>query len=192
MATLGAPIPLTDETRREVRRLDWPLIAAALGLLGFGLMSMYSVSYAGGGPTKPYFIKQGMYIAIGLVPPGSSPSSHPKVWRRGSGWLYLLNVLLLLAVARGGQAHEGRRAVDPPSWRGAVPAERAGEAAHHPHPLRVLRPPRGRDRTPFDVLPGSAARGRADGADLHCNRTWGRRSSWASLGSRSPSSRGSR
>ncbi len=107
MATLGAPIPLTDETRREVRRLDWPLIAATIALLAFGLMSMYSVSYAGAGSTKPYFLKQAINIAIGLVPMAILALVHPKVWRRGSGWLYVVNLLLLLAVLVAGKHTKG-------------------------------------------------------------------------------------
>lgn len=107
MATLGAPIPITDETRREVRRLDWPLIAAALLLLAFGLMSMFSVSYDGGGPAKPYFLKQSINVAIGLVPLAVLAFAHPKVWRRGSSLLYVLDVLLLLAVLVLGKHTKG-------------------------------------------------------------------------------------
>lgn len=98
---------MTEETRREVRRLDWPLIASALVLLAFGLMSMYSVSYAGSGTTKPYFLKQAINIAIGLVPAGILAFAHPKVWRRGSSWLYALDLLLLLAVLFMGKHTKG-------------------------------------------------------------------------------------
>lgn len=107
MATLGAPLPITDETRREVRRLDWPLIAATLILLAFGLMSMWSVSYDGGGPSKPYFVKQAINVAIGLVPATILAVVHPKMWRRGSGWLYVVNLLFLVAVLVAGKHTKG-------------------------------------------------------------------------------------
>ena len=107
MATLGAPLPLTEETRRDLRRLDWPLIAAALILLAFGLMSMFSVSYAGGGANKPYFLKQALNIMIGLVPAGILAFAHPKVWRRGASLLYALDLLLLLAVLFLGKHTKG-------------------------------------------------------------------------------------
>ena len=107
MATLGAPIPMTDETRREVRRLDWPLIAATLILIAFGLMSMYSVSYAGAGATKPYFVKQAINVVIGLLPACLLAFVHPKVWRKGSWWLYALDLLLLVAVLFLGKHTKG-------------------------------------------------------------------------------------
>ena len=106
MATLGAPIPMTEETRREVRRLDWPLVAAALTLLAFGLMSMWSVSY-GGASARPYFVKQALNVLIGLVPATILAVVHPKVWRRGSWALYGANLLLLLAVLVFGKHTKG-------------------------------------------------------------------------------------
>ncbi|RYG27221.1 rod shape-determining protein RodA [bacterium] len=107
MATLGAPIPLTDETRREVRRLDWSLLFATALLITFGLMSMFSVSYPPEGASKPYFIKQAINIAIGLIPFGILAFVHPKVWRRGSSWLYAIDILLLLAVMFMGKHTKG-------------------------------------------------------------------------------------
>lgn len=107
MATLGAPISLTDETRREVRRLDWPLLVATLVLLMFGLMSMFSVSYGVEGSAKPYFVKQAINIAIGILPFGILVLVHPKVWRRGTTLLYVLDVLLLLAVLFMGKHTKG-------------------------------------------------------------------------------------
>ena len=98
---------MTEETRREVRRLDWPLIGAALVLLAFGLMSMFSVSYGGNGANKPYFLKQALNVAIGLVPATILALVHPKVWRRGSWMLYAANVLLLVAVLAVGKHTKG-------------------------------------------------------------------------------------
>lgn len=107
MASLGAPIPLTDETRREVLRLDWPLIFATLLLLTFGLMSMYSVSFGVEGSSKPYFIKQAINIAIGLIPFGLFAFVNPKIWRRGVNFLYVMDLLLLLAVLFMGKHTKG-------------------------------------------------------------------------------------
>ena len=107
MATLGAPIPLNDETRREVRRLDWPLIVASLMLLAFGLMSMYSVSYGGNGAPRSDFVKQCVNVAIGLAPCALFFFVHPKVWRRWSNGLYVMNVLLLIAVKFVGKSVNG-------------------------------------------------------------------------------------
>ena len=107
MATLGAPIPFTDETRREVRRLDWPLVWASLLLLTFGMMSMYSVSYGGSGAPKSDFVKQGVNVAIGLIPMALFVFVHPKVWRRMSSWLYAANLLALVAVKLLGKTVNG-------------------------------------------------------------------------------------
>ena len=107
MATLGGPLPFTDEARREVRRLDWPLVASSLLLLLFGMMSMYSVSYGGGGKPRPDFLKQGVNVAIGLVPMALFAFVHPKVWRKASSWLYAGNLLLLLAVRLLGKSVNG-------------------------------------------------------------------------------------
>ncbi len=107
MATLGAPLPLTDETRREVRRIDWPLLFATLLLLVFGMMSMYSVSDSGVGPPKPYFSKQAVNVAIGLVPMALLALVHPKVWRQKMGALYTLDLVLLVAVLILGKHTKG-------------------------------------------------------------------------------------
>jgi len=107
VASLGTPIPLTDDTRREVLRLDWPLIFATLLLLTFGLMSMYSVSYGLENNTKPYFIKHAINIAIGVIPMSIFAFVNPKVWRRGVNVLYVLDLLLLLAVLFMGKHTKG-------------------------------------------------------------------------------------
>lgn len=107
MATLGAPIPLTDETKREVRRLDWPLLVSSLVLLIFGLMSMYSVSRGPDGAMKPYFMKQVINVVIGLVPFGLFALVHTKFWRRWSSLLYILDLLLLVAVLVMGKHTKG-------------------------------------------------------------------------------------
>lgn len=97
MASIARPImgSSSSETRTLAHRTDWWLVLSTVLLMAFGLMSLYSV---GGGFAGHDFKKQLGFAGIGLIPFAIFAFVHPKVWRKGVNWLYVMNVLLLISV----------------------------------------------------------------------------------------------
>ncbi len=105
MAGLSAPISYTADSRRGLMRVDWQLLGASIALLLFGLMSLYSV---GQGPVgMSFFRKQLVFFVIGLAPFSLFASVNPNSWRRGTAWLYAINIVLLVAVLVMGKHTRG-------------------------------------------------------------------------------------
>lgn len=104
MAGLTSPFPYTVESRRTVSRIDWPLAFTAALLLAMGVMSLFSV---GAGGSQIFFKKQLLYVAIGLVPFSLFAWVGPYFWRRTAGWLYVVNLALLVAVLLVGHHAKG-------------------------------------------------------------------------------------
>jgi rod shape determining protein RodA len=95
MATIGTTVGYQIDTRKAVSKMDWPLLMSSVVLLLFGLMSLYSI---GLGQNGTYFKKQLLYVLIGLGPFALFTAVHPGAWRKGANWLYVTNLLLLMAV----------------------------------------------------------------------------------------------
>ena len=74
-------------------QLDFPLLAALLLLMGFGLVVLYSAS--GGSLDTVY--RQGVRIGLGLVALLVLSQVPPHILRIWTPWLYALGVVLLLA-----------------------------------------------------------------------------------------------
>ena len=74
-------------------QLDFPLLAALLLLMGFGLVVLYSAS--GGSLDTVY--RQGVRIGVGLVALLILSQVPPHILRIWTPWLYALGVALLLA-----------------------------------------------------------------------------------------------
>ncbi len=104
MAGLSSSAGYAIESRRAVSRIDWPLLLATLVLLVVGLMSLYSVGSTGNGL---YFKKQAVNVLIGLAPFSVLAFVHPNAWRRGSAWIYAVNLALLVAVFIVGKHTKG-------------------------------------------------------------------------------------
>ncbi len=95
MASISSPGFPTDARLRTSRGFDGWLLLSALILLGFGLMSLYSV---GAGRTDVYFRKQAINVGIGLIPFAIFYFVRPMLWRRAAPVLYATSLVLLAAV----------------------------------------------------------------------------------------------
>ena len=114
--SLGASVQGFGEPRMRIQRLDWLLIAAALGLLA---CSVYTLSTATendiDGSPHYYVIRQAVYGAVGIVlmfAVARFDYSRIREWRAG---LYVLMIGTILAVlAFGGVARGSKRAIELP------------------------------------------------------------------------------
>ena len=57
--------------RRLVEHFDWLLFCLTVGLLGLGLLGLYSATYDGSPQASPQFIRQLIWAAVGLLRDGS-------------------------------------------------------------------------------------------------------------------------
>lgn len=90
---------------RALKRIDWWLIVAAVVLTGFGMLALYSYGLHSG--TTTFLRKQGLNIAVGLVPAAVFATVEPKLWMRGANVLYVINVLALVAIFKFGHSING-------------------------------------------------------------------------------------
>ena len=90
---------------RALRRIDWWLIIAALVLLGFGLLALYSYGLHPG--ASNFFRKQAMNIVVGIVPAALFATIQPKVWMRSATFLYVINLIALIAIFKVGTSING-------------------------------------------------------------------------------------
>lgn len=87
--------------RRHVRNLDFPLILTTLGLVGFGLIVVYSATYtladAGG---DPYFFlkRQGVWSVVGALAMVAVLTLDYGVYRKWTRVLYLGTIAMLAVV----------------------------------------------------------------------------------------------
>ena len=90
---------------RALKRIDWWLILAALVLLGFGLLALYSYGLHPGAGN--FFRKQALNIVVGIVPAALFATIQPKVWMRSATLLYVINLLALVAIFKFGTSING-------------------------------------------------------------------------------------
>lgn len=95
MSAVTRPAPYGGEAKGTDGRFDFWLLLSALILLGFGLMSLYSIS-AGRG--IDIFRRQVLNAAIGLVPFAIFYFVNPSFWRRIAPVLYATSVAMLALV----------------------------------------------------------------------------------------------
>jgi rod shape determining protein RodA len=115
-ASPGTSVTGFNEPRMRVQRLDWLLILAALGLIGF---SVYTIGTATEndieGSPHYYVIRQAVYGGVGIVLMllvARFDYSRVREWRAG---LYVLAIgSILLVLAFGGVARGSKRAIELP------------------------------------------------------------------------------
>ena len=83
-----------------LRKLDYWLLASALGLAGIGLFSLFTMSWASGikGPHFVYFQQQMIWFIAALAIAAVVFMLDYKLWARVSWMVYLINILLLGAL----------------------------------------------------------------------------------------------
>ncbi|MEX2211525.1 MAG: rod shape-determining protein RodA [Gaiellaceae bacterium] len=91
-------------------RLDWVLIGAVAGLVGFGLWAIAGITrHDVPGDPGHYVVRQAVFAGVGLVALVGAAAVDPKLWARGRRVLYgaliasLVLVLAVGAVIRGSQ-----------------------------------------------------------------------------------------
>jgi len=115
----------------QLRRFDWILVAAVLGLAGYGILLVWSASrpallQAGADP-QLYLKKQLLNVMIGLVLMFTVGLLGPRALRAGAPLAYLLTLLGLLAVLSplGAAANGARAWISLPGGFQAEPSELA-------------------------------------------------------------------
>lgn len=101
-----ASLALTYETRRYLRNVNWPLIAAAVGVTLLGAVIIQSAGLHTAGAHAEYH-KQLIYMAVGLALMYVLSRTDYHGLQRWAPWLYGLNLLLLLFILKGGQSSHG-------------------------------------------------------------------------------------
>jgi rod shape determining protein RodA len=98
----------------SLRRLDWVMLAAVAGIVGFGLWALAGVTrHDIPGNPNYYVLRQGIYAAVGALGLVGLLFVDPDVYRRGKRWIYgSLVGLLLLVLATGTVSRHSRRWLD--------------------------------------------------------------------------------
>ena len=83
--------------RRLVEHFDWILFCLTVGVLCLGLLGLYSATYEESSPASPRFIRQLVWVAVGLCGMGIAFAID---YRRLEQWAYLLyGVALCLLIS---------------------------------------------------------------------------------------------
>lgn len=97
--------------RRLVENFDWYLICALFGIIAVGLLSVYSAVYPQivENPTNNFFVKQVIWMCVGLTAMFCSLLVDYHQLRSLSTWMYIVAVLLLVAVLVIGKEVNGSK-----------------------------------------------------------------------------------
>lgn len=94
--------------QRGAKNFDWVFFAATLALSAVGIMMVYSTGLAGAGESS-LWIRQIVFLAIGLAGMVFLSSLDYRFFRKTSSWIYLFSILLLVVVLLIGQEIRGSR-----------------------------------------------------------------------------------
>ena len=105
---------MTEEQTEQLHKYDYQLIIAVAALLIVGLMMIYSATFALGyqlhGQPTYYFIRQMLWMALGLLAMIVAARIEYHTWRRFSIPIMAMTMLLLLLVlAIGDERFGGQR-----------------------------------------------------------------------------------
>lgn len=96
-----ASIALPSESRRYLRGINWLLVGAAIAVAVFGVVTIQSADLHSPGAGAEYK-KQIAYTILGLFAMWGVSRIDYRVFERWAPALYVVNLLLLLVVLRGG------------------------------------------------------------------------------------------
>src|SRR6266849_5600978 len=98
------------EASSIVRRLDWVLLAATGGIVAFGLWVISGVTRTDvAGNPRYYVIRQGVFIAVGLVALVAAVLIDPAVYKRYKRPIYAGTLGLMAIVFLGGTVARGSK-----------------------------------------------------------------------------------
>ena len=101
-----AVLALSSDTRRYVRNFNWLLAAAGVAVSLIGLVCIRSAGlHAPGGSGE--FQKQVLYLILGVALMIGVSFIDYRSWQRWAPALYVINLLLLLFILRGGHSAMG-------------------------------------------------------------------------------------
>ena len=97
-----------------VRRLDWVLLAAVGGLLGYGLWAISGITQSDiPGNSSYYVVRQGIYAAVGVVGLLVVLLIDPDYYRRFKRPIYIGTIgVMLLVLLAGSVSHHSKRWLD--------------------------------------------------------------------------------
>ncbi len=96
-ALAGAPLPQPAGPTRLLRNVDILLLLSTLGLIGFGLVMVYSSTHLSARPFL-YLRSQALHLVVGLAVGGLILAVDYRALASSARVLYVVNVLLLAAV----------------------------------------------------------------------------------------------
>jgi rod shape determining protein RodA len=102
-----------------VRRLDWVLLAAVGGLLGYGLWAIAGITQHDiPGNSSYYVLRQGVYAAVGVVGLLVVLLIDPDYYRRFKRPIYIGTIgVMLLVLLAGSVSHHSKRWLDLGAFR---------------------------------------------------------------------------
>jgi rod shape determining protein RodA len=102
-----------------VRRLDWVLLAAVAGLLGYGLWAIAGITQHDiPGNSSYYVVRQGVYAAVGVVGLLVVLLIDPDYYRRFKRPIYIGTIgVMLLVLLAGSVSHHSKRWLDLGAFR---------------------------------------------------------------------------
>jgi cell division protein FtsW (lipid II flippase) len=113
----------TGDSRNEKVGLDWWLLGSAALLIIIGLAAIMSST---AGESGTFFKKQILNICLGLVPASIFGFCHPRIWAKMVNFIYIANVIALIAVLAIGDSAKGAERTR------AEETTRTGKGGEHP------------------------------------------------------------
>lgn len=101
-----ATVALGDGTKRYLRNFNWPLAIAGVLVAGIGVVCVHSAGIRTPGAGGE-FEKQVLYVVLGLGVMVCCSLIDYHNWQRWAPGLYVVNLLLLLFILRGGHSAMG-------------------------------------------------------------------------------------
>ncbi len=95
----------SSESRNEKVGVDWWLLGTASFLILVGLTAIFSAVQ--GSTNFAEFKKQFVFILLGVLPASVFAFCHPRLWAKASVFVYIINLLLLVAVLVRGNTLNG-------------------------------------------------------------------------------------
>ncbi len=114
----GTGVQRFTEPRVRIFRLDFLLLAATLGLIGFSLVTLDSATAAATSSPHYFMTRQGIYAVVGLVLMIALASIDYSRFRElRTGFYVAMMGLILMVLALGGATRGSRRWIEIPFFR---------------------------------------------------------------------------